>query len=685
MLGIQRVKRLLRNLSRHRQMEDDLTEELQFHLQSEIEKNIMAGMSREYARYTALRSFGGVDQVKEKCQDVRRILFFEELRQDLRFGLRTLRKHPGFTTVAVLALALGIGSNSAIFSVVNAVLLRPLPYPDSERLVMIWKIVFPEGGFGVSPGEFVEWRQQNHVFRDLGAFFPQTFNLTGWGVPQQIEGLRATPGFFTTLGVKAVRGRTFFSDEEKPGSAPVAMVSYRLWEQQFEGDPNLLGKTLRLNGEPHVVVGIMPAGFEFSRYKADVWVPLTLNASGADTVRLQLTVVARMKRGVSREQAQAEMDVIAARLRARSGEGESEEGPPLVPLQRDVVGNAREVLVPLLGAVGLVLLIGCATVANLLLARATARRKEIAIRATLGAGRSRLVRQMLTESVLLGLLGGGLGLLLAGWGTRLLVAAGPTNIPRLREIGIDLPVLGFTALISVLTGLLFGLAPALRASKMDLNESLKQGSQQMGVGLGRQLLRNGLVVCEVALALVLLVGAGLLLNSFARLIRVDPGFRAENVLTMRLSLPPYSYREGQEVAAFFRQVVERVRALPGVQAAAVVPHLPLGRGVIHIGLTLKHEILLILGNEKDWKVREFYPVSPDYFRVMGTPLLKGRDFTDRDNLEGAPPVIVINDSLAREFFPNEDPIGKQIRIKPGPVYMRCTIVGVVKDMKGRHW
>jgi putative ABC transport system permease protein len=602
--------------------------------------------------------------------------------QDIHYGVRMLLKSPGFTAVAVLALALGIGANSAMFSVVNAVLLRPLPYPKAEQLFMVWKVVLSEGGFGTTPAEFLEWRQQNHVFKEMGAFFPQTFNLAGRGEPEQIEGLRATPGFFTTLGIKAIRGRTFLPEEERLGKTPAVLVSYRLWDQKFQADPNLIGSTLNLNDEPHVVVGIMPEGFEFSRYKADFWVPLTLAEPGAHAVRLRLTVIARLKPGVKPSQAQAEMSVIGARLRTKNGKDEGEEGPALVPLEREVVGNARETLLPMLGAVGLILLIGCATVANLLLARATMRHREMAVRAALGADRSRLIRQMLTESVLLATLGGMLGLVLANWGTSVLIAAAPENVPRLPEIEIDLRVLGFTLLISVLTGILFGLAPALRTSRIDLTESLKEGTKASGAGFGRHLLQNGLVVCEIALALVLLVGAGLLINSFAHLIRVDPGFRPENVLTMQISVPPYSYRGGRQISSFFRQVVERVRALPNVECAAVVPYLPLGRGVIHIAFTLKEGIARAWAEEnKDWQVREFYPISPGYFQAMGTPLLSGRDFMDHDNIEGAPPVAIINESFSRKFFPEESPLGKRIRIMLGDTYIGCTIVGVAKDMK----
>jgi predicted permease len=553
-------------------------------LEQETAKNCAAGVKPEDARYAALRSFGGVDQVKEQCRATRGSRLVEEFFQDVRYGLRTLRKSPGFAAVAVFTIALGIGANTAVFSVVNAVLLRPLPYREPDRLLMIWKMKFGDGGLGSPASDFLNWREQNQVFEGLGAFAMQSFNLAGGGVPEQVEGMRATPGFFTTLGVAARRGRTFLPQEEALGADRVALVSHGLWRKYQETDRDLLGSTLRLNGAPYLVVGVMPEGFEdFRGYKADVWVPLPLSPTGGERNQ----IVARLKDGVTLQQAQANMDVIAARLRQSSNAGKEGETPILVPLYTEVVGSAREVLLPLLGAVGLVLLVACSTVANLLLARAAGRNREMALRAALGASRVRLVRQLLTESVLLALVGCAFGLLIARWGLSLLIAAGPKNIPRLHEIGTDLQVLSFALGVSVITGLLFGLAPALRASKVDLNESLKAGGKVSGTGLGRQLLRNGLVTAEIALALVLLIGAGLLIDSFVRLIRVETGFEPKNVLTMKITLPTYSYRGGYEINGFFRRAVEQVRTLPNVQAAALVNYLPLGRGVTYGSLTLQ--------------------------------------------------------------------------------------------------
>lgn len=595
--------------------------------------------------------------------------------QDIRYGFRTLLKKPGFAAITVLTLALGIGINSAIFSVVNAVLLRPLPFAEADRLVYVEGLDFRDNtkGGSISPPDFLDYREQTHSFERFAAFQPLSFTLTGEGEPERVTSARVSAGFFETLGVQPVAGgRTFHADEEQDGRNGVVVVSYGLWQSRFGSDPKLVGKTLALNGQNATIIGIMPPNFQFPR-EAQLWTPIAFKTPPMSLRRSHfLQAVGRLKNGVTLEQAQAEVNNIAHGLEKQYPESNTHFGLGLTLLPERLVGQMRLTLLVLLGAVGLVLLIACANVANLSLARGVSRHREIAIRSALGASRVRVVRQLLTESVLLALGGGGLGLLLAVWSVDLIVAFSPENLPRIKEVTIDWRVLLFTLFVSLLTGIIFGLFPALSTSKSNLTETLKEGSRGT-MGAKGQRLRALLVVSEVALSLMLLVGAGLLIKSFLRLTHVDPGFTVTNVLTMQLSLTRAKYPEPQQTAAFFQSLVSRIESLPGVQAAGTVTELPLSGQDNYTFFTIEGKPPVAFGSlENDASIRV---VSPNYFRAIGIPLLKGRFFTDRDSIN-APKAIVVSESFARRFLPNEDPIGKRLTIDFGQPWTG-EITGVV--------
>jgi putative ABC transport system permease protein len=592
-----------------------------------------------------------------------------------------LGKSPGFTAMAVLALALGIGANSAIFSVVNTVLLRPLPYKDPDRLVMVWYHV-PQKGlkqFSASPLDFIDWRDQSQVFEQMAAFDSLSFNLTGKEEPERIEGARVSASLFPLLGVKAALGRTFLAEEEQPGHERVVILSHGLWQRRFGADPGFIGQTLTLNGSSYTVVGILPASFKFPD-KEELWTPLAFNPEQLiESARggRSLLVIGRLKPAVTLRQGQTEMSTIARRLEQRYPVTNTGWGIHLVPLHEQEVEEYRLALLILLGVVGFVLLIACANVANLLLARAATRQKEIAIRTALGATRRHVIRQLLTESLLLAGLGGALGLLLALWGIDLLVAVCPADMPRVQEVRLDGHVLGFTLLVSLLAGVIFGLAPAFQASQPDLNQSLKEGGWKSRALPGRHRIRNLLVVGEVALALVLLIGAGLMIKSFLRVRSVHLGFNPEHVLTMQIALPPSQYAAGHPVSAFYRQLLARIEELPGVQSVGAVTVLPLSGDVSATSFTIEGRPPLPTG---EFLLANYRAISPHYFRTMGIPLLQGRDVAERDG-EAAPTVVVINQTMAQRFWPGEQPLGKRLRLKVKGQQISCEIVGVVGDVK----
>ncbi len=600
--------------------------------------------------------------------------------QDLHYGARMLLKKPGFTFVAVLTLALGIGANTAIFSVVNAVLLRPLGYKEPERLVTLshsypkLNLIAP-----VSVAGYFDYKSQSTVFEDVTAFYNSNFNLVDQGAPERIQGRLVTTSFFPLLGFDAAQGRTFLKEEDEPGRNRVVVISNGLWQRRFGSDPKLIGKTITLNNESHTVIGVMPASFQFS--KDELWTPLAFtpeqlapNQRGNE----YLGMIGHLKPGVTLEQAQAEMNTIVKRVVANDPDSYPPDGTWWVPvkfLHEQMVGDIRPALLVLLGAVSFLLLIACSNVANLMLARATARCKEIAIRTALGASRLRLIRQLLTESVLLALLGGGVGLLLANWGVDLLMALNPDNIPRAREIGIDGRVLGFTLGVSLLTGIIFGLWPALQASKTDLTGTLKEGGRTSASGFRLRSARSLLVVSEVAIALVLLIGAGLLIKSFARLLDVNPGFETQNLLTMQISLPATKYREPPQVRTFYRQLVEQIKILPGVESVGAVSNLPLSGSVTSGSFQIEGRPVPP-GTAAPHSDRR--AATSDYLQTMKIPLLKGRHFTDRDNAE-APLVAIIDETMARLYWPNEDPVGKRLSFQN--VNQWREIVGVVGPVK----
>jgi putative ABC transport system permease protein len=681
------LKTKVRALLRKSEVERELDEELRYHVERQVEQNISLGMNPEEARQAALKSFGGLEQSKERSRDARGVRWLEEIWQDLRYGARMLRKDPVFTFIAIATLALGIGGNTAIFSVVNGVLLRPLPYKDPQRLVMVFAPKRLDQEFLISSGGFTVLRNQNQVFEHVAAFLPMldSSSITGDGEPEFLGGVTVSANLFTLLGVEARYGRTFLPEEEKPGANRVVVISHRLWQRRFGSDHQIVGRTISLNSEPYTVVGVMPPGFQFPLdgvstgwlpRQIDIYIPLALTPEEINNQRKVLPVIARLKSQVGIEQAQADMTGVAARIKRQYPGANKDESIRLAPYHQQMVGRVRLALLVLLGAVGFVLLIACANVANLLLARAAGRRKEMAVRAALGAGRRRVIRQLLTENMLLAMLSGSLALLVAFWGVGLLRTIIPENLPRADEIGIDGGVFGFTLLISLGAGILFGLIPALQASKVNLSDALKDGGRSSG-GDGHNRLRNLLVVSEVALALALLTGAALMLRSFVRLMNVDPGLDPRNVLTVDIRLSRNKYSRRQQ-AAFFQQLLERLRALPGIQAAGAVYPMPLSGMEENIGFEIEGQPPPTPGEQRTAGPRG---VSHGYFKAQGIQLLKGRDFTESDGGD-TPPVVVINEALARRYWPNQDPIGRRISFdsRNGQTVWR-QIVGVVNSVR----
>lgn len=611
-------------------------------------------------------------------------MMMEQLWHDLRYGARMLAKSPGFTAVAIIALALGIGANTAIFSVVNAALLRPLPYPDADKLVIVWEKSRRNDQNVINPANFMDWSEQNNVFTDMAATFDRSAVLVGDGEPEEVPAQLATNNLFSLLGVDALLGRTFSADDGKPEQPRVVILSYGLWQRRFGGDPNIIGRKLNVNRAEAIVIGVMPAGFKWHIHKgsmttktAELWSPFVITNEMRTRQGRFMTSVARIKPDVTFEQAKAEMNVIAARLEQQYNEFNAEWGINVVPLRTQFTGEFRAALLVLLGAVGFVLLIACANVANLLLSRAAARQKEIAVRVAIGAGRGRIVRQLLTESVLLAAMGGATGLLLALWGTDLLVSLSPRELADLQQVKISVPVLGFTLAVSLLTGIVFGMAPAFEATRLKLQESLKEGSKNIGGGTRSHRLRSAFVVTEIALALVLLVGAGLLVRSFNRLQSVDPGFNPNNVLTMRISLPSRKYDTDRKRIDFFRQTVEQIKALPGVEAAGATNYLPFAGP--HSGTIVEIEGRPKLPPGQELETGACV-TDANYFGAMQIPLKSGRLFTEQEATE-MKHVVVINEAFARKNLPGEDPLGKRVTIYMKEENVPTEIIGIVGDHK----
>jgi predicted permease len=666
-------------LGKHR---SELRDEIQSHLQMAAGDRVDRGESVQQANSAARREFGNVGLVQNVTRDQWGWRWLEELLQDLRYGARSLRKNPGFTAIAILTLALGIGANTSLFSVVNGVLLNPLPYPHSEQLVTLHesKPNFPTGS--ISYPNFRDWRQDNRAFSEMAIIRPFFFTLTGSGDAEQIRARLISSEFFSVLGVNPVIGRTFLSGEDEIGAAPIVIISAGLWRRKFSSSPDVLGKTLTLDGKGYTIVGVSPANFDLflrSGVAAEVYLPIGqwnnpfLAQRGAG---MGIHGIGRLKPGVLVEQARADMDRVTRNLAVAFPDSDNGIGASIIPLRESMLGNVQPILLVLLGAVGFVLLIACVNVANLMLARSTARNREFAIRAALGAGQGRLVRQLLTESILLALAGGGLGLLLAQWATRAVLRVLPSELPRAAEIRTDTHVLLFTIGVSLLAGILFGLAPALRTAQPRLHETLKETGR--GSSGTRHRAQSVFVVVEMAMALVLLVGAGLMVRTVAALWRVDPGFNPRNILTFSISLPPSLKGASPDtVRAKFREIDQKFASTPGVQSISMVD------GAVPLGGNDDEKLFWIDGqpkpaNENDMNWALSYVVEPAYLKMMEIPLRRGRFFTDQDN-ETSPPVAVIDDVLAAKYFPNEDPVGKRFNFQDGPE--RVEIVGVVGHVK----
>jgi putative ABC transport system permease protein len=612
------------------------------------------------------------------------------LRQDLRYATRLMLNKPGFTAVAVLTLALGIGANTTVYSVINAVLLRPLPYLEPEQIVRVFETNRTLTESPVSPPNFVDWKGQSRVFERMAAFQGWSASVAGPEGVEQIPALRISADFFPLLGVTTVRGRVFLPEDDRPGSDRLVILSHGLWLSRFGGDPGMIGKALTLDGQSFTVAGVLPRDFEFLSPEIGIWIPLRLGDESHRMKRTEryLQVIARLRPGVTLEQAQAEMNGIALDLSRQYPDANASTGVRLVPLHKHLVRNLSASLLLVLGAASFVLLIACANVTNLLLARASSRQKEVAIRATLGAGRWRVMRQLLTESALLFLLSGAIAVLLASWSLDLLIAIWPRSsgaltfaVTRLQAGSVDLRVLLFTSLVSLATGIVFGLAPAWQTTRISLNESLKEGGRSSMASLTGLRLRQALVVSEIAVALALLIGAGLLINSLWRLLNVNPGFNPERVVTMQVASPPgVASKEGKEKqpAVFFRDVVSRVEAVPGVQSASVINTTPLAGEGSMTRFTIENRPPV---SPADVPMVSYRVVGPEYFRVMDIRLLQGRHFIEADGPDSTA-VVIINETLARRFWPNASPIGQRIRRGGldgfGPWYM---IVGVISDVR----
>ena len=605
------------------------------------------------------------------------------LMQDFKYGFRVLRKSPGFTAVAVIVLALGIGANTAIFSVVNAVLLQPLPYRDPSRLMQVWHVPPPKNFpgmsiFAVSPANFLDWQQQNHVFQSMAIYGFRSFNTTGTDQPQALQASAVSQQFYSTLGVHPLLGRTFTAEEEQPGHSHVVILGYALWKSSFGGNPAIVGSSIRLDDEPYTVVGVMPANFKFPDW-AQLWTPMGwTDQERAVRGNHNYMVIGRLQSGATMQQAQAEMNTISARLQRQYPADDAGWGAVLIPLRKQLVGDVRPALLVLLGAVAFVLLIACANVANLVLAKTVSRRKELAIRAALGASRARVLRQVLAETVLLALGGGALGLLLAHFGVCLIVDFLSAQLPRAAEITLDGWVLAFTLGVSVAAGMIAGLAPAWRFTKcdFDVHEALKQAAGRTETESGSVRTRSALVVTEVALSLMLLVGAGLMIRSLWALRGTDPGFDPHNVLTMTLPTSAVRYPSIEAMILHYEQVLRRVRTVPGVVYAGATDALPLsGNGSIQ-PVSIEGQPVRPMSEQPEVGVRMF---TPGYLQAMRVPLLRGRLISDGD-IAGRQPVAVINQAMAKQFWPHEDPIGKRFTLTFFPGITR-EVVGVVADSK----
>ncbi len=642
-------------------VDDEVSEETDLHIELRTREYMARGLDPAAARDAALRRFGDLDRVRSTCREIgrrrdtemRRREYLGELRQDVTFALRQLAASPAFTLIAVLTLALGIGATTAIFSVVNAVVLRPLPVPRPEQLMVVfseWRGQLSD----VSAGAYTALEREQRVFSNVAARSYWSVNLSDGETPERTIGAQVTASFFKVFGVPPAHGRVFTAEEDQPGRAQVVVLSHRLWARRFGSDPAVVGRDVRLNGLPYTVVGVMPPRFDLRTDNEELWVPIALTPERrAIHDEYYLAVMARLREGATREQAAQNLKTIAAALQKSHPQENLERGFQVDPFMEQFVGDYSERLLILLGAVGLVLLIACGNVANLLLARGAVRAHELAVRSSLGAGRGRIVRQLLTESAVLSLLSSVVGLALAWWGVRTLVAMSPDGIPRLEQTSLDGPVLGFTLAVALLSSVMFGLAPALRAGRSTAT-TLREGGRG-SAGSSRDWLRSALISAEVALSVLLLVGAGLLIRSALELQRIQPGFEPEGVLSARLTLPAAEYQEPSKVVATFGRLLEETARIPGVEAAALTNQVPMSPGGSSNGLLAEGKGLSM----ENVVMTQFRVVTPGYFRTLGIPIVRGRAFEDRDR-QGAQKVMIVSQTTAEALFPGQDPIGRRV-------------------------
>ena len=672
----------LRSLFRWAQADQELDEELRDHLERRSEEYVAQGMATEEARRRVRVDLGGIEQTKEKCRDARRVNWIQDFVQDLYFGLRMLRKSPGFTVVAVVTLALGIGANTAIFSVIYAALLNALPYPHADQLVMVYENVhlpnYKNERNVVSPGNFSDWMTKNSVFESMAAFRNRSFNVTGTGEPSRVEGEFASAAFFRTLGVNAALGRVFTPEEDRPGNSHVVVVSDGLWRSRFGADPRVLGRKIFLDDQSYQVIGVMPPGFHFPDPDDQLWAPLALTPADLTSRGSHfLDVFARLKAGVTLTQAQTHMNLIARRLAELYPQSNRGQTVNIVPLHEDIAGPVRAPLLVLGGAVALVLLIVCANIANLLLARASARHREIAVRLALGASRARVARQLLTESMLLAVVGCALGVLLAHWSVGALKAVAASSIPRAEKFGLNVPVLLFSAAISVVAGLIFGLSPALQSVRGNVQDALKPSARESAAA-SRLRARSLLVVLETALGVVVVIGSGLLVRSFQRIERVELGFQPEGALTFRVIPRGERYKQAEQRTIFYKEVIEKLQALPGVRSAAAVSFIPLTLAKGSKGFTIEGRALTDPGQIP---MAGYDIVTPGYFQAMRIPVLEGRDFSWNDTPQ-AQPVVIVNEAMAKRYWPGEDALGKRFhQAGPDDKVPWMSIIGVVANVR----
>lgn len=680
----------LRALFQSDAVESELDDELQFHMEKEVEKNKMAGVPEQEAIRRARIAFGGNDQVKEECREARGTSFVETTLQDLRYGFRSMVRNPVFFSIAVLTLALGIGASTAIFSLVNTILLRPLPYPKADRVLMLWRkaplAIVGSEVFPWNPREVRILLQTANTFQNIGAFKKDSFNLTGVSNPELLEGVRATAGMFTALGVSPTLGRPFSSEDDSPGHELVVILSNRLWQTRFGADRAIIGKAINLNGSAYTVIGVMPATFTFPNTEGipdvldlpketQLWVPLALPMAYPVGGPNELGVIAELKSGVTPSRVQEDLAVFEKRLQEQIPQ---EKGwtSRAIPLAQQMISDTRRPLLLLLGAVTVVLLIACSNVAGLTLNRSIARRRELTLRGALGARRGRLIRQLLTESLLLSLGGGLLGIGLGEAGIFVAKRFGPETIPHLRETGLDLRVITYAMAVTAITGVLFGLVPALGATRMNLIEALKERSQRSGGSTTAPKIRNTLLMAQMALALVLVIAAGLLVRSFYRMLRSDAGFDATRVITFELPLPSTKYSDTDRMAQVYKEILDHLQSIPGVRSAGIASVVPMGGAPDGTGIRIPEHPRL---RDSEAPYANYSFISAGYFSSIGAQLLRGRDVTDADTLQGMP-VTIINATMAKKYFPGENPIGKHVGVGLTRFPAR-TIIGIVADIK----